>query len=45
MEASPATSHLFIVNPLRGGGLAAMFRTHPSTEARVERLLQMRGVG
>jgi heat shock protein HtpX len=45
MEASPATSHLFIVNPQRGGGLAAMFRTHPSTEARVERLLQMRGVG
>jgi heat shock protein HtpX len=45
MEANPATSHLFIVNPLRAGGVAALFRTHPATEARVERLLQMRGVG
>jgi heat shock protein HtpX len=45
MQANPATTHLFIVNPLRGGGLAAMFRTHPATAARVERLLQMRGIG
>jgi heat shock protein HtpX len=45
-EANPATTHLFIVNPLRGaGGLANLFRTHPSTEQRVARLLQMRGIG
>ncbi len=44
-EANPATTHLFIVNPLRGGGMASLFRTHPTTEARVERLLQLRGVG
>ncbi len=44
-EANPATTHLFIVNPLRGSGLANMFRTHPSTEQRVARLMQMRGIG
>lgn len=38
MEASPATAHLFIVNPLHGGGIASLFSTHPSTEERVARL-------
>ncbi|MBM3263488.1 MAG: zinc metalloprotease HtpX [candidate division Zixibacteria bacterium] len=38
MNASPATAHLFIVNPLRGGGLATLFSTHPSMDDRVERL-------
>ncbi|HEY7460693.1 MAG TPA: zinc metalloprotease HtpX [Gemmatimonadota bacterium] len=45
-EANPATTHLFIVNPLRGdGGLASLFKTHPPTEQRVARLMQMRGIG
>jgi len=41
---SPAEAHLFIVNPMnalqaRGrGGISSLFRTHPPTEARVERL-------
>ncbi len=35
---SPATAHLFIVNPFTGKGLASLFSTHPSTEARIERL-------
>jgi heat shock protein HtpX len=41
---SPAEAHMFIVNPMnalqaRGrGGISSMFRTHPPTEARVERL-------
>ena len=41
---SPAEAHLFIVNPMnalnaRGrGGVSSLFRTHPPTEARVERL-------
>ena len=44
--ANPATSHLFIVNPLAGvRGMAHLFSTHPPTEQRVERLLQMRGLG
>ena len=41
---SPAEAHLFIVNPMnalqaRGmGGISSLFRTHPPTEDRVERL-------
>jgi heat shock protein HtpX len=41
---SPAEAHLFIVNPMnalqaRGaGGITNLFRTHPPTEARIERL-------
>jgi len=38
MEAQPATAHMFIVNPLTGGGLISLFRTHPSTDDRVARL-------
>ena len=42
--AGPATSHLFIVNPLRGGAAAALmglFSTHPPIEERVLRLRQL----
>jgi heat shock protein HtpX len=42
MHATPATAHLFIVNPLRGGGLMSLFSTHPSTQERVARLRAMR---
>ena len=35
---SPATAHLFIVNPFSGRGMLRLFSTHPSTEQRVERL-------
>ncbi|MFN2431645.1 MAG: zinc metalloprotease HtpX [Gemmatimonadota bacterium] len=46
MQANPATTHLFIVNPLSGlGGMSNLFRTHPATADRVERLTQMRGIG
>jgi heat shock protein HtpX len=38
---SPATAHLFIMNPLAGGGILRLFQTHPPTEARVARLLAM----
>lgn len=38
MPAAPATAPLFIVNPLRFGGLQSLFSTHPSTADRVERL-------
>ena len=37
MQVSPAASHLYIVNPLRGG-LAGLFRTHPHTAERISRL-------
>jgi heat shock protein HtpX len=41
MEANPATAHMFIVNPLRGGGLVNLFSTHPPMEDRIARLEQM----
>src|SRR5262249_34052287 len=40
---SPATAHLFIVNPFSGGGLASLFATHPSTATRIRRLEMMAG--
>jgi heat shock protein HtpX len=36
-----ATAHMFIVNPLRGGGFKALFSTHPPVEERVRRLESM----
>ena len=48
-SVSPAEAHMFIVNPMnalqaRGvGGIASLFRTHPPTEARVERLRAIAG--
>lgn len=41
LEVSPAAAHLCIVNPLRSGGWAALWRTHPPTEERVRRLEAM----
>lgn len=38
---TPATAHLFIINPFSGGGVAKLFSTHPATEQRVARLEQM----
>lgn len=35
---NPGTAHLYIVNPLTGGGLLGLFRTHPPTAERVARL-------
>ncbi len=40
-EARPATAHMFIVNPLTGGGIASLFSTHPPMEERIARLEQM----
>lgn len=42
MDATPATSHMMIVNPLRGGGLMSLFSTHPPVEERIARLESMR---
>ncbi len=39
MDATPATSHLFIVNPLSGKALSSLFSTHPPLEERIRRLL------
>jgi heat shock protein HtpX len=40
-NASPASAHMFIVNPLRGGGVMKLFATHPPIEERVDRLQQI----
>ena len=40
-SGSPATAHLFIVNPFAGGGMARLFSTHPATEERIARLEAM----
>jgi len=37
-DAKPATAHMFIVNPLTGGGLMKLFSTHPPIAERVARL-------
>lgn len=42
-DATPATAHMFILNPFGPGGLTRMFSTHPSTEERIARLQAMRG--
>jgi heat shock protein HtpX len=42
LDANPATSHMFIVNPLTGGGILRLFSTHPPIEDRIERLQAMR---
>jgi heat shock protein HtpX len=36
-----STAHMFIVNPLTGGGLANLFSTHPAMEERIARLEAM----
>jgi heat shock protein HtpX len=38
MNVNPATASLYIVNPLRGVGMAALFSTHPPIPERVRRL-------
>jgi heat shock protein HtpX len=40
-ETHPSSAHLFIINPLRGEKLTALFRTHPLTDERVRRLNAM----
>ena len=42
MDTSPATAHMFIVNPLTGSSLMNLFSTHPPIEERVARLRAMR---
>lgn len=42
-EAHPETAQMMIMNPLSGGGLSGLFRTHPSTEERIARLRSYAG--
>jgi heat shock protein HtpX len=40
-HATPASAHMFIVNPLRGGGVMKLFSTHPPVEERIKRLQEI----
>lgn len=40
-NAGPATAHMFIVNPLRGGGVMKLFSTHPPVEERIKKLQEI----
>ena len=40
-ERHPETAQMMIMNPLSGGGLRGLFSTHPATEDRVARLMEM----
>jgi heat shock protein HtpX len=40
-RVNEATAHMFIVNPLRGGGVTALFATHPPMAERIRRLESM----
>jgi len=37
-HVNEATAHMFIVSPLKGGGVMALFSTHPPMEERIRRL-------
>lgn len=40
-ERNPATAHLFIINPLHAHKRDSLFSTHPATENRIARLMNM----
>jgi heat shock protein HtpX len=40
-EEVPATAHMFIINPLTGGGMDNLFSTHPNTANRIAALEEM----
>lgn len=44
-ERHPETAQMMIMNPLSGGGLRGLFSTHPATEERVARLMDMARTG
>lgn len=41
MQVNPAAEHLYIVKPFSGRGMMSLFRSHPPTAERIERLLEM----
>ena len=42
-ERTPATAHMFIINPLSGAQMDNLFSTHPATENRIAALQQLAG--
>ncbi|MBI1391153.1 MAG: zinc metalloprotease HtpX [Alphaproteobacteria bacterium] len=44
-EMHPETGQLMIINPLSGRGSDNLFSTHPATQNRIDRLMEMAGRG
>ncbi len=44
-NSGPATAHMFIINPLHGGGVMKLFSTHPPIEERIKRLEKLASEG
>ncbi|MDO8290845.1 MAG: zinc metalloprotease HtpX [Parvibaculum sp.] len=40
-ERNPASAHMFIINPLHGGGRDRLFSTHPATANRIAKLREI----
>ena len=40
-QVSPAVSHVFLMNPLRGASVAKLFMSHPPLEERIAQLREM----
>ena len=45
VEHHPETAQMMIMNPLTASGLSQLFSTHPATEDRVSRLMEMARTG
>jgi len=45
VENHPETAQMMIMNPLSGSGLSGLFSTHPPTDDRVSRLMEMARTG
>jgi heat shock protein HtpX len=45
VEHHPETAQMMIMNPLSGGGISGLFSTHPPTDDRVSRLMEMARTG
>ena len=42
MKVNQGVAHLFIVNPLKGGGMSSLMSSHPPLAERIQRLRNMR---
>src|SRR5260364_95493 len=44
-QSHPETAQMMIMNPLSGNSISRLFATHPATEARIEKLMEMARTG
>lgn len=42
MPTAQGTQHMFIINPLTGGGISQLFSTHPPTDKRIAAIMALR---